>query len=163
MKKGQKTTTKKIMNVYNLAKKEEWKNKVFIPQTTKRLLKMGKSMKKKTKQEAWEDKLYDIFCDSVRDNKSTYKEVKPFISQLLEAQQGELYAWFNKALLKQKQEIEDKEFERRRTAKIKTAEAGGEMCELRLKKQKQEIIEEIEKSMPSHDAVQEIIKRLTDK
>jgi hypothetical protein len=126
-------------------------------------IKFDEMKEKPQPQEAWEDKLYDIFCDSVRDNKSTYKEVKPFISQLLEAQQGELYAWFNKALLKQKQEIEDKEFERRRTAKIKTAEAGGEMCELRLKKQKQEIIEEIEKSMPSHDAVQEIIKRLTDK
>ena len=105
----------------------------------------------------------------------TPDDLKSFIRTLLEDQQGELYAWFNKALLKQKQEIEDKEFKRRRTAKIKTAEAGGEMCELRLKKQKQEIIEMLPKQKKSqyynqadyeyiggyNACLDEIIKRLT--
>lgn len=35
----------------------------------------------------------------------TTKELKDAIRTLLEDQQGELYAWFNKALLKQKKEI----------------------------------------------------------
>ena len=62
-------------------------------------------------QEAWEIRLdkefqgYLVLTDGKETLSKPREEIKQFIRTLLEAQQGELYAWFNKALLKQKQEI----------------------------------------------------------
>ena len=44
--------------------------------------------KEKFNKENWKSKLYDIFCDSVRDNKSTYLNVESFISKLLKQEEN---------------------------------------------------------------------------
>ena len=61
-------------------------------------------------QEAWEIRFdkefqgYLVLTDGKETLSKPREEIKQFIRTLLEAQQGELYAWFNKALLKQKKE-----------------------------------------------------------
>jgi len=120
-------------------------------------IKLDEMKEKPQPQEAWEDKLYDIFCDSVRDNKSTYKEVKPFISQLLEAQQGKLYAWFNKALLKQKKEWMDVSSWRNLGEKY----GYFKFFENKIKKEIiEECLEVLNHSIGKDDAYKEILKLL---
>jgi len=66
-------------------------------------------MKKTTKQEAWED-IFDLnvnYDEAEAPCNWDKDDIKSFICTLLENQQGELYAWFNEALLKQKKEWMD--------------------------------------------------------